>query len=164
MYKRTGLKSGPKPRPLEVRMEQQTDKSGECWLWTGAVSSGYGRIKGAPPQKEMLLAHRAAYEMAKGPIPEGMVIDHTCHQKLCVNPDHLRAVTTKQNVEHTSGPHRNNKSGYLGVHENPPGRWRGKVKHHDKDHYTPRFNTPEEADEAVRDLRNKLFTHNDRDR
>lgn len=160
----TRRKGGPRPVPLAERMEKQTDKSGDCWLWTGAVSSGYGRIKGPPPEKKMLLAHRVAFEAAYGPIPEGLKIDHRCQVKLCVNPSHLRTVTTKQNREHLAGPLSNNKSGYLGVCEYFPGCWRGKVKHNDKDHYTGRFDTPEAASEAVKALRRQLFTHNDRDR
>jgi hypothetical protein len=158
-------KGGPRPVPLAVRMERQTDKSGDCWLWTGAVlNTGYGRVTGEPPLKKGLLAHRVSFEEANGPIPDGMLLDHRCHVKLCVNPAHLRIVTNKQNREHLAGPLSNNKSGYLGVYEYFPGCWRGKVKHNGKDNYTARCATPEAADEAVRALRIRLFTHNDRDR
>ena len=152
--------------PLAERLEKYTYVGGpdECWPWAGGVSSGYGRITGPAPERKKLYAHRVAYEVENGPIPEGMMLDHRCRNKLCVNPRHLRLVTNKQNREHLSGALSNNKSGYLGVCEYYPGCWRGKVKHHGKDYYTARCNTPEEAAEAVRLLRLKLFTHNDLDR
>ena len=46
----------------------------------------------------MGIAHRVAYEKAYGPIPEGLVIDHLCRNGLCVNPEHLEAVTRKENI------------------------------------------------------------------
>lgn len=150
--------------PLAERMEKYTSKGPGCWTWTGGISSGYGRIKLGAPSRQTLLAHRVAYEMKYGAIPAGLVIDHRCHNTICVNPEHLRAVTSKQNSEHMAGPSRISKSGHLGVYESFPGRWRGKVKHYGKDNYTPTFGSPEEAAEATRQLRLLLFTHNDVDR
>ncbi len=46
----------------------------------------------------MLLAHRVSYELHKGPIPDGLFIDHICRTRCCVNPNHLRAVTHAQNM------------------------------------------------------------------
>lgn len=159
----TSRRAGRRSVPLAQRFEANIDKSGDCWLWTASGSNGYGTIMEGPSRKK-LYAHRVAYEMAYGPIPEGMVVDHLCHVTLCVNPSHLRAVTSKQNSEHKAGPASNNKSGYLGVYEYFPGCWRGKAKHHGRDYYTGRCNTPEEAAEAARLLRLKLFTHNDLDK
>jgi hypothetical protein len=59
-----------------------------CWLWTeGTSSDGYGRmgIRG----RGTLNAHRIAWELYKGPIPEGMQVCHTCDVTSCVNPNHL---------------------------------------------------------------------------
>ena len=67
-----------------------------CWLWTGGIQpKGYGtfRFRG-----KHYLAHRAAYEMFVGPIPDGLEIDHTCCVRHCVNPDHLEPVTPSENV------------------------------------------------------------------
>lgn len=66
-----------------------------CWNWIGADNCKYGifTIDG-----KNVLAHRWAYEFHKGPIPKGLEIDHLCRNKFCVNPEHLEAVTAKENV------------------------------------------------------------------
>lgn len=66
-----------------------------CWQWQGCTNgTGYGQIS---LDAKMRYAHRLAYELMVGPIPEGLVIDHLCRNKGCVNPDHLEAVTTEVN-------------------------------------------------------------------
>ena len=67
-----------------------------CHIWIANTSTkGYGRAWWGGRDVQ---AHRVAYEMARGQIPQGLVIDHICRNRLCVNPAHLRAVTTRQNV------------------------------------------------------------------
>lgn len=67
-----------------------------CWLWAGAWDNkGYGIFSS---QGKSLRAHRVSYEQHKGPIPEGLQIDHLCRVHCCVNPDHLEAVTPKENT------------------------------------------------------------------
>jgi len=84
------------PTPIEERMEAYTDKSGDCWIWTGAMrENGYGHIL---LNGKMRGAHRVAYELAVGPIPHGLVIDHLCRTPACVRPEHLEAVTQRENV------------------------------------------------------------------
>jgi len=68
----------------------------ECWLWTGArFSNGYGSfwLLG-----KSVGAHRVAYELWRGPIPEGLHLDHLCRVRHCVNPDHLEPVTVRENL------------------------------------------------------------------
>jgi len=73
-----------------------------CWLWTGADNgTGYGRITVAG---KFLLAHRAVYEALRGPIQDGMTIDHLCRIRCCVNPDHLEVVSMKVNILRGFGP------------------------------------------------------------
>lgn len=81
-----------------------------CMLWTGRPTKvGYGQfsIKG-----RYFSAHRLAYELAYGPIPDGLVIDHVkargCDSTLCVAPDHLEAVTPGENVRRGDAGKRNN--------------------------------------------------------
>jgi hypothetical protein len=69
-------------------------KTQSCWIWTAAASNGYGLFN---YHGYSLRAHRVAYALANGGIPTGLVIDHLCADKLCVNPSHLEAVTASEN-------------------------------------------------------------------
>lgn len=67
-----------------------------CWLWTGAKNvRGYGIIRIAT---RSTLAHRVAYEASRGPIPDGLELDHLCRVHNCINPGHLEAVSHHVNV------------------------------------------------------------------
>lgn len=67
-----------------------------CWLWTTAFNyNGYGRF--CVHNYKQVKAHRFSYVLFKGPIPDGLVIDHLCMVKACVNPNHLEAVTRFEN-------------------------------------------------------------------
>lgn len=66
-----------------------------CWIWTGTIEDGYGRIT----QQGFRRAHVLYYVKAKGPVPEGLEIDHLCRNRACVNPDHLEAVPRQVNVQ-----------------------------------------------------------------
>jgi hypothetical protein len=75
-----------------------------CMLWTGAVSStGYGTLRVDGKTK---LAHRHAYELAKGAIPKGYVLLHSCDVPLCCNPDHLTPGTHGDNARDRADKHR----------------------------------------------------------
>lgn len=94
---RTGsfqLRTGPSAiEKFHARVQMQ---AGGCWLWTGAtVNTGYGRFT---DRDRDWLAHRWAFEHLVAPIPQGMVIDHLCRVRLCVNPEHLESVTQAENV------------------------------------------------------------------
>ncbi len=74
-----------------------------CHLWSGAVGgNGYGTFW---KDGKVIHAHRASYEMFVGAIPIGLHIDHLCKQKLCVNPDHLEAVTQGENNRRNTRTH-----------------------------------------------------------
>lgn len=143
-----------------ARFWGNVDKSGDCWLWTGATRHGrYGQFFIGGRNR---YAHRLAYQLCVGPIPEGLLIDHKCRVRHCVNPDHLRAVTYKQNNEN-HGQFSNNTSGIRGVWREGK-RWRGSVSHHNVKHKVGPFATIEEARAAVVALRLQLHTHNDSDK
>ncbi len=78
------------------RFWSKVEIGSECWLWTASVGShGYGQFKfeGVP-----VLAHRFAYELLVGSIPEGMELDHLCGRPRCVRPEHLEPVSHRINV------------------------------------------------------------------
>lgn len=67
-----------------------------CWLWTASSNrQGYGYFSIG---RKIRGAHRASWELHRGPIPDGMVLDHLCRVPSCVNPDHLRVVTPRVNT------------------------------------------------------------------
>lgn len=83
---------------LEKLFWQRTVNRGDvqCWPWLGTIrSNGYARLwlgrQGIP-------AHRVAYVLTVGPVPEGLVLDHWCRNRSCVNPSHLRPVTLRENT------------------------------------------------------------------
>lgn len=85
------------PKPPEDRFWPKVRKSDGCWEWTSKrYPNGYGCFFIAG--KRSVGAHRFSYELAKGPIPKGLVIDHLCRNKACVNPAHLEAVTNSTNI------------------------------------------------------------------
>lgn len=72
-----------------------------CWVWLRAKSNNGTRgLVGAwvGGKRSTLRAHRWVYEQHKGPIPEGMELDHLCRNPICVNPDHLEPVTHAENM------------------------------------------------------------------
>lgn len=82
---------------VDKRFWAKVDKRGDddCWWWQGATNEGYGRFFDGKGSKA---AHRWAYENIVGPIPDGLVIDHLCRNRGCVNPAHMEPVTDRENI------------------------------------------------------------------
>lgn len=80
--------------------ERVTIDDNGCWLWIGAKNSaGYAVALRKPKTTSLhIRMHRKSYELYKGEIPEGLVIDHLCRVRHCINPDHLEPVTIKENT------------------------------------------------------------------
>lgn len=74
----------------------------DCWEWQGSVNkkTGYGKKQF---NGHSLLAHRWVYHMLLGPIPDGLVINHKCSNRRCVNPHHLEIVDQAGNCRHGTG-------------------------------------------------------------
>lgn len=90
--------------PWPDRFWQKVEKGEGCWRWlASSQGTGYGQVK-APGRGNVRLAHRVAYELVKGPIPTGLVIDHLCRNRMCVNPDHLEPVTDAVNIQRGESP------------------------------------------------------------
>ena len=93
----TGIDQGK----VEERFWAKVNKTKNCWLWTGHLTwDGYG---GFWLGKTEVRAHRYAYELLVGPIPEGLTLDHLCRNRPCVHPLHLEPVTVQINTLRVNG-------------------------------------------------------------
>lgn len=166
--RKTGTTDGPKRKTTAERFWAKVDKDGpeyadlgKCWVWNAVLNeSGYGvfHLNG-----RVARAHRWSFTQANGPIPDGNEIDHRCGNRACVNPDHLRDASRKQNMENYTVRNSNNKTGYRGVYFNGS-RYIAQVTHNCRTKYVGSFSTAAEAGEAARLARLELYSYNDRDK
>lgn len=86
-----------------AKVDQSAGPDG-CWIWTGArTTAGYGHFTLSKPRRGVY-AHRFAYELLVGPIPDGLPLDHLCRNRRCVNPAHLEPVTHRENILRGTSP------------------------------------------------------------
>lgn len=120
-WKRTGsvgtapVQSKRRVLDLDAIFWDKVEQTDTCWIWTGALVHGYGVVT---RRGQMNYAHRVAYELLVGPIPNGSTLDHLCHthsqpvcelgdmcpHRACVNPAHLEPVAGKVNTLRGFGP------------------------------------------------------------
>ena len=91
------FKRGPKPNmSVEDRFWEKVGKATEtgCFIWKGSTRGSYGSffLKIENGKQKIVQAHRFAYELIVGPIPDGKRLVCTCGNKLCINPNHMKLV------------------------------------------------------------------------
>lgn len=131
----------------QERFWEKVKKTDSCWIWTGATQKGYGvfRIDGAAR-----LAHRVAYRWVNGDVPDDVHLDHMCHTKSCVRPDHVRFANSALNGQNRATANSNSKSGVRGVYWcNTYGHWVAKAMLNRKPHHIGIFDNINDAAEAV---------------
>lgn len=102
-----GLFDNPKDWMSRFNQKYNILENG-CWEWTGKIEkSGYGRFW---KNGKSVFAHRFAYEIFNGVIPEKLTVDHLCKNRKCVNPNHLDLATRHENARRGNNKIANNKS------------------------------------------------------
>lgn len=83
---------------LDRYADTPTERTGECVLWRGKLDRyGYGYVRDRDGRRHYS-SHRLAYLLRYGVVPTGLVLDHLCHTRDCVNAEHLEAVTNAENL------------------------------------------------------------------
>ncbi len=82
-------RSGPAPRSLAERLWEKVEKApgAGCWIFTGSLQGGYGSISAGGHSGRMLRAHRVAWELIVGPVPDGLFVCHRCDEPACCRAD-----------------------------------------------------------------------------
>lgn len=87
------------PKEVGARFLTKVDFSGDCWMWiAGKDHFGYGSFGGKCTRGVTTKAHRLSYIWAIGPIDKNKEMDHLCRNRACIRPDHLEAVSHRENV------------------------------------------------------------------
>lgn len=131
---------------------ERIEKSEGCWNWTkGRTEAGYGFMS---VNGKCEYAHRISYTIHFGEIPNGMSVDHKCHNRGCVNPDHLRLATDALNQQNRRGAASNSQSGIRGVTWYPDrNKWMAKSNLRGRQYFLGYFDSASGAEKAVSEWR-----------
>lgn len=137
------------------KLARNTIGIGGCLIWTAAkFPDGYGSTWDG---SRVRTAHSLSWEMSNGPVPDGMFLDHVCHNRACVKVAHLRLATREENRRHLRGAHRNSRTGIRGVYGTSRGTYIAKVTKSGTTHYLGTFEGALDAESAVIAKREELF-------
>lgn len=139
---------------LRLRALTRRDPESGCLTWTGGRNrTGYGTIR---VRGRSIGVHRFAWELANGPIPDGMYVDHLCHNSRCCEPSHLRLATNEQNMANRSGASSNSQTGVRNVFPRD-GRYIVRVRKGPKTYRGGTYDDLEQASHAAAALRREVF-------
>jgi len=129
------------------------DREG-CRVWAGGSNgNGYGRLS---VNGRMVYAHRHAWQITNGDIPEGMVVDHTCYNRACVKPSHLRLATFQENAWNQDGARGSTETDLRNVRHMRDG-WQVNITKHGKSHCFGTYESASEAASVAQSKRLELF-------
>jgi hypothetical protein len=133
------------------------DGSG-CLVWTDHLNQhGYGALT---VDGTIRLAHRLSFEAEYGPVPAGLEIDHMCHNRACLEPTHLRAVTREVNQANRRGAAAGSKTGVLNVHPHN-GKFVASFKRNGVRHHVGTFGSVDDARAALQAALTKITEDNE---
>lgn len=160
VHKNSG-KRGRRHKDLDAHILSMTERVGSCLMWQGAITNnGYGVLHTEIDGQRYHYAHRVSYRVFTGEIPEGMQIDHMCHNRACVEPTHLRLATNAQNHENLRAARSDSRSGIRGaIWSTQKGKWAAIVYAGGKRHHGGFFSTAAEAGRVAEKMRGELHTH-----
>ena len=131
----------------------RTERQGDCLIWTGAKTGGYGSIR---VDGRAMGAHRYAWERENGPVPDGLVVDHHLFcDTACCEVSHLRLASIAENIRHRRGGNSGRKLP-RGVYRGGNGYY-GKLEKDGVSHSTPVQPTIKEASDMIEAMRKELF-------
>lgn len=136
-----------------IQIYSDRDVNG-CLVWNRYIDpTGYGRLR---VNGRTMKAHRAAWEVKNGPIPDGMQIDHMCHNRACVNVGHLRLATQSENLWNRAGADSCNPTGARNIRV-VNGAYRVTVGKNHQYYEFGRYSTLDEAKQVAMMARAELF-------
>lgn len=144
--------SKPRVSPRQRFLRRMPTPNGGCWLWPGATGDrGHGVLGAGGRGEGLLRAHRLAFEMFVGPIPDGLHVCHHCDEPRCCNPAHLFLGTDADNMRDMALKGRGCKSpnGYPFGAKPDGNRWRASCWRDGREHHVGMFATAEEASAAA---------------